>query len=594
MRIAVGNRKVLGAKSRVNCATASTSYNKCSSGSGSGSKSHFSLAAGRGATGFPSSSSSSCGGIGLFLRRNQRTGTRETANSLEAKRFAALSTKVEGTVSSSKDSRSKDDTLRSPNDEEREEVLDALRSIIDPDLDRDIVDCGFVKEIGLRDSTEDLPELRGTFHVELLLELTTPACPIKEEFKSQAKANLMEQVKWVSSVHVSISNTSVSIGDSSNEGEDGYETPKGLRGVKKIIAVSSCKGGVGKSTTCVNLAYTLCQMGAKVGIFDADVYGPSLPIMVSPEYSKSKLEMDPETKEITPVEYEQVKLVSFGFTTEGSAIMKGPLASGLVHQLLTTSKWGDLDYLLIDMPPGTGDIHLTIGQSVPITTAIIVTTPHKLAYADVAKGIRMFARLNVPCVSVVENMSYFDGDDGKRYYPFGKGSGKQIQEEFAIPHLIHMPIREEVSSGSDRGIPCVISEPLSDVTQCMQELGVSVIREVAKANHNRRKNRVRYDDKGKHIRVSLAKETTTSASGVDAQAEYEDFLLDPHVVRKNDQSAKFIDQLTGKPIVEDFPLDVYPLEISPLGNYAVQISWSDGFNQIATYDQLMVMERKEE
>ena len=162
-------------------------------------------------------------------------------------------------------------------------------------------------------------------------------------------------------------------------------TPKGLRGVRNIVAVSSCKGGVGKSTTCVNLAFSLRKTGAKVGIFDADVYGPSLPIMVSPEYSKSKLEMDPVTKEITPVEYEAVKMVSFGFTTEGSAMMRGPMASGLVNQLLTTTNWGDLDYLLIDMPPGTGDIHLTIGQAVPITCAVIVTTPHKLAYVDVAK-----------------------------------------------------------------------------------------------------------------------------------------------------------------------------------------------------------------
>jgi Mrp family chromosome partitioning ATPase len=568
----VGTRsKVLGAKARLSAA-ASTSYKCCE-------KSHqdYSRIAGRGR-----GAGLSAAGGSLFLRGKRTTG----------KRFAAVS---EGVVPPLDDSSETTSTLRPPSDEEREEVLDALRTIIDPDLNRDIVDCGFVKEIGLRDSVEaeDMPELRGTCHVELVLELTTPACPIKEEFKSQANANLMEQVKWVSSVHVSISSTSVSV--NAGEEED-LGVPKGLRGVKNILAVSSCKGGVGKSTTCVNLAYTLCQMGAKVGIFDADVYGPSLPIMVSPEYSKSKLEMDPETKEITPVEYEQVKLVSFGFTTEGSAIMKGPLASGLVHQLLTTSKWGDLDYLLIDMPPGTGDIHLTIGQSVPITAAIIVTTPHKLAYADVAKGIRMFARLEVPCVSVVENMSYFDGDDGKRYFPFGRGSGRQIQEEFAIPHLIHMPIREEVSSGSDRGVPCVISEPLSDVTKCMQDLGVSVIREVSKGNYNRRKHIVKYEEDGNQIRVLLAKEKDAAAvvrgGGGDTLAEYEEFFVDPHEVRRNDQSAKFIDQLTGKPVVEDFPPDVTPLEIRPLGNYAVQISWSDGFNQIATYDQLRIMERK--
>jgi len=365
------------------------------------------------------------------------------------------------------------------------------------------------------------------------------------------------------------------------------QVPKGLRGVRNIIAVASCKGGVGKSTTCVNLAYTLRQMGAKVGIFDADVYGPSLPIMVSPEFEKSKLEMDPVTKEITPVEYEDVKLVSFGFTTEGSAMMRGPMASGLVNQLLTTSNWGQLDYLLLDMPPGTGDIHLTIGQSIPMRCAVVVTTPHKLAYADVAKGIKMFGRLNVPCVSIVENMSYFDGDDGKRYFPFGQGSGKQIKEEFAIPHLIQMPIREEVSSGSDEGVPCVISQPQSDIADAMQGLGATVVKEIAKLN-KRRRNIVKYDPMMHEIDVSLFEESDS------ADDEGDTFAVEPKVVRQNDQSAKFTDQLTGKPLASevDFNPDIFPLEITPLGNYAVQISWSDGFNQIATYEQLKVMERK--
>ncbi|QDZ21699.1 iron-sulfur cluster carrier protein [Chloropicon primus] len=369
------------------------------------------------------------------------------------------------------------------------------------------------------------------------------------------------------------------------EEAEGAELPKGLRGVKHMIAVASCKGGVGKSTTCVNLAYTLSQMGAKVGIFDADVYGPSLPIMVSPDYGKSKLVMDPETKEIAPVEYENVKLVSFGFTTEGSAIMRGPMAGGLVNQLLTTTNWGDLDYLLIDMPPGTGDIHLTIGQAVPIACAVVVTTPHKLAYADVAKGIRMFARLDVPCVSVVENMSYFDGDDGKRYFPFGKGSGEQIQGEFAIPHLVRMPIKEEVSSGSDEGVPCVVSDPLSDVAGSMQELGASVIKEVTKMG-TKRKHKVKYDPNMHEMHVSLFEEGSEGGEG-----RWDSFEIEPLVVRKNDQSAKFIDQLTGEPINQEFSPHIFPLEIKPLGNYAVQINWSDGFNQIATYDQLRVMER---
>ncbi|EHA8591286.1 putative Fe-S cluster assembly factor HCF101, chloroplastic [Cocos nucifera] len=254
----------------------------------------------------------------------------------------------------------------------KKDVLKALSQIIDPDFGTDIVSCGFVKDLTIDETLKE---------VSFRLELTTPACPIKD------------------------------------------------------------MGGVGKSTIAVNLAYTLAGMGARVGIFDADVYGPSLPTMVSPE--NRLLEMNPETRTILPTEYLGVKLVSFGFTGQGRAIMRGPMVSGVINQLLTTAEWifylysfwpnlflmihlvfarGELDYLIIDMPPGTGDIQLTLCQVAPLTAAVIVTTPQKLAFIDVAKGVRMFSKLKVPCVAVVENMCYFDAD-GKRYYPFGKGSG---------------------------------------------------------------------------------------------------------------------------------------------------------------------------
>ena len=234
---------------------------------------------------------------------------------------------------------------------------------------------------------------------------------------------------------------------------------------------------MGKSTTAVNLAYTLAQMGARVGIFDADVYGPSLPTMVracscphdavalvyigSPEQSKARqvspeaavLRMDPATKRITPAEYMGVKLVSFGFAGQGSAIMRGPMASGLVTQLLTMAEWGDLDYLVVDFPPGTGDIQLTLCQTVSFSAAVVVTTPQKLAFIDVAKGIRMFARLAVPCVAVVENMSYFDVD-GRRHFPFGRGSGDRIVADFGLPHLLRFPIIPDLSAAGD-GTPLI-------------------------------------------------------------------------------------------------------------------------------------------
>jgi MinD-like ATPase involved in chromosome partitioning or flagellar assembly len=192
--------------------------------------------------------------------------------------------------------------------------------------------------------------------------------------------------------------------------------------------------------------------------------------------------MDPETRALTPADYLGVKLVSFGFAGQGSAIMRGAMVSGLIQQLLTTAEWGELDYLIIDFPPGTGDIQLTLCQSCAITAAVIVTTPQKLAFVDVAKGIRMFARLAVPCVSVVENMAYFDGDDGKRYRPFGDGaSGERVQRDFGVPNLVPMPISPELSRAGDGGVPLVVSDPTGPAAGRYMELGAAVVREIARA-----------------------------------------------------------------------------------------------------------------
>ncbi|CAN0900173.1 Fe-S cluster assembly factor HCF101, chloroplastic [Linum grandiflorum] len=254
------------------------------------------------------------------------------------------------------------------------EVLKALSQIIDPDFGTDIVTCGFVKDL-------EVDEAHG--EVSFRLELTTPACPIKDMFEQQAN-EVVARLPWVKSVNVTMS---------AQPAKPMYAgtLPAGLQTISSIVAVSSCKGGVGKSTVAVNLAYTLADMGARVGIFDADVYGPSLPTMVSPE--NRMLEMNPEKRTIIPTEYLGVKLVSFGFAGQGRAIMRGPMVSGVIDQLLTTTEWGELDYLIIDMPPGTGDIQLTLCQVVPLTAAVIVTTPQKLAFIDVAKGVRMFSKL---------------------------------------------------------------------------------------------------------------------------------------------------------------------------------------------------------
>jgi Mrp family chromosome partitioning ATPase len=491
---------------------------------------------------------------------------------------------------------------------EESQVLDALRRVIDPDFGADVVACGFVKRLRA-DASSGL--------VSFELELTTPACPVKEQFKREAE-HYVGLLEWVKRVDVRITaqpggNAAAAAAAAGDASSADNGRPGGLRSVKHIVAVSSCKGGVGKSTTAVNLAYTLAQMGAKVGILDADVYGPSLPTMVSPD--PKILRMDPETRALTPADYLGVKLVSFGFAGQGSAIMRGAMVSGLIQQLLTTAEWGELDYLILDFPPGTGDIQLTLCQSCAITAAVIVTTPQKLAFVDVAKGIRMFARLAVPCVSVVENMAYFDGDDGKRYRPFGDGaSGERVQRDFGVPNLVPMPISPELSRAGDGGVPLVVSDPTGAAAGRYMELGAAVVREIARATAavggagggaaRAAGGGVTFDSDRGLVRVAVPASTVRAlsmmsnnnggaqegeAAAAAASAAAEPFWLEPRVVRASDTSAAALDEWTGAPLAPALPEEGHPLPlgVQPLGNYAVQISWSDGFNQVAPYEVLL-------
>jgi Mrp family chromosome partitioning ATPase len=357
-----------------------------------------------------------------------------------------------------------------------------------------------------------------------------------------------------------------------------------MRGVRHVIAVSSCKGGVGKSTTSVNLAYTLAMMGAKVGIFDADVFGPSLPTMTSPE--QAVLQMDAETGTIKPTPYEGVGIVSFGFAGQGSAIMRGPMVSGLINQMLTTTDWGELDYLIIDMPPGTGDVQLTLCQVVPITAAVVVTTPQKLAFIDVEKGVRMFSKLQVPCVAVVENMSYFEVD-GVKHKPFGEGSGQKICDDYGVPNLFQMPIVPELSACGDTGVPLVLKDPAGETSALYGSIAAKVVQEVAKLSGG---------PKG-GLELDVA-DATGVASALRVQLANEGglpFYVRAVDVRRSDRSARAAGEAAKAEFMMDgvtpVPEDIAPLEMNVVGNYAVQISWPDGFSQVATFAQIARCER---
>ena len=437
--------------------------------------------------------------------------------------------------------------------------------MIDPDFGEDIVNCGFIKDL----------LISGDGDVTFTLELTTPACPVKEEFDRLSK-QFVGAVDWVTSVNVNMTAQPVT--------NDMPDTVEGMKGVRHVIAVSSCKGGVGKSTTSVNLAYTLSMMGAKVGIFDADVFGPSLPTMTSPE--QAVLQMNKETGTITPTEYEGVGIVSFGFAGQGSAIMRGPMVSGLINQMLTTTDWGDLDYLIIDMPPGTGDVQLTLCQVVPITAAVVVTTPQKLAFIDVEKGVRMFSKLQVPCVAVVENMSFFEVD-GVKHKPFGEGSGQRICDEYGVPNLFQMPIVPELSACGDTGKPLVLKDPAGEVSSLYGSIAAKVVQEVAKLQLGP-KGGLSLDDAGVTGTPGALKVQLQDEGGLP-------FYVRGFDVRRSDKSVKAVGEAAKGDFLMDgvtpVPEDIAPLEMNVVGNYAVQIGWPDGFSQVATFAQIAACER---
>src|SRR5918999_14109 len=337
-------------------------------------------------------------------------------------------------------------------------VLTALRQIEDPDLRKDIVTLGFIKDLKIDGGA-----------VSFRIVLTTPACPVKAEMESAAK-ELVGSLPGVASVAVTM--------DAEVPKGRGFGDKIAIPGIRNIVAVSSGKGGVGKSTVAVNLAVSLALDGARVGIMDADVYGPNVPIMLGAAEARPEVDVN----KLIPIEAYGVKLMSMALLQPGDKpmIVRGPILHGLVKQFLSDVKWGELDYLIVDMPPGTGDVQLSLAQLVPVQGAVLVTTPQNVAVADVRRALRMFETVAVPVLGVIENMSYFIAPDtGVRYNIFGEGGGQKLAETYGVPFLGAVPLGLEVREGGDKGVPVVVSHPDSPQAQAFRKVTEEVARQVS-------------------------------------------------------------------------------------------------------------------
>jgi len=324
-----------------------------------------------------------------------------------------------------------------------DDVINKLSTVIDPDLNKDIVSMGMIKDVDLNSG-----------NLKFTLELTTPACPFNEQIEEDVRKAIDELD--------GINNLDINVTAKVMEGRS-LDADEFMKGVKNIIAVASGKGGVGKSTVALNLSLALAKTGAKVGLLDADIYGPSIPLMLGMKGTEMDVEMDQEKRKLVPPEYEGIKVVSFGFFAEQehqAAIYRGPIISGIVKQFLVDTLWTDLDYLIVDLPPGTGDLPLSLAQTIPITGILVVTTPQEVASSVASKAIGMFDKLNVPMLGVVENMSYFECSKcNEKHYIFGNGGAEKISEKHNMPLLGAIPLISVIMSGSDLGKPVMITQP---------------------------------------------------------------------------------------------------------------------------------------
>ena len=338
-------------------------------------------------------------------------------------------------------------------------VLDVLRPVQDPELRKSLVDLNMIRNVTIDNGK-----------VSFTLVLTTPACPLRQ-FIVEDCERAVKTLPGVTEISVEVT--------AETPQQKGLPDRTGIAGVKNILAISSGKGGVGKSTVAVNVAVALAQMGAKVGLIDADIYGPNAPMMLGLEGSTVTVRQGEQGEIIEPAFNHGVKLVSMGFliSKDQPVIWRGPMLNGVIRQFLYQVEWGDLDYLIVDMPPGTGDAQLTLAQAVPMSGAAIVTTPQSVALSDSRRGLKMFQQLNVPILGIVENMSYFIPPDmpDKQYDIFGSQGGAKAAEELQVPLLGCVPLEISLREGGDRGIPIVLADPDSASAKAL----VSIAQQIA-------------------------------------------------------------------------------------------------------------------
>ncbi len=343
-------------------------------------------------------------------------------------------------------------------------VLEVLRPVQDPELQKSLVELNMIRNV----------ELDGGA-VKFTLVLTTPACPLRE-FIVEDCEKAVKTLPGVESVEVDVT--------AETPQQKSLPDRQGIDGVKNILAVSSGKGGVGKSTIAANVAVALAQAGAKVGLLDADIYGPNAPLMLGLADAKVMVQEGGNQGEVLePAFNHGVKLASMGFLIDPDqpVMWRGPMLNGVIRQFLYQVNWGELDYLIVDMPPGTGDAQLTMAQAVPMAGAVIVTTPQNVALADARRGLKMFQQLNVPVLGIVENMSYFVPPDlpDRQYDIFGSGGGEKTSKELNLPLLGCVPLETPVREGGDRGIPIVVDAPESASGKAMKAIAQQIAARVS-------------------------------------------------------------------------------------------------------------------